>query len=95
MHANAAEPTRSAILKALVQIEKKSLVEYVHKNNVREEMEKLMKSFFDKNREYLPENPYPEITKRLRHTEVRYMSLFNSIKQDSSHFFPKYQEFDG
>ena len=78
MNANAAEPTKSAILKALEQVETKSLVEYVHKNDVCEEMEKLMKSFFDKNREYLPENPYPEITKRLRHTEVRYISLFNS-----------------
>eukprot|EP01083_Nonionella_stella_P079221 217168_1 len=62
----------SATLNSLEKIENEALQEYIKKNDLRGEMENMMKPFFDKNRRYLPENPYPEITKRLRQTEVRF-----------------------
>eukprot|EP01084_Bolivina_argentea_P125098 221680_1 len=62
---------RSTILNELAKIENKGRNEYIQKTNLRKEIEMVLKSFFYANRTHLPENPYPEITKRFRQIEVR------------------------
>ena len=65
----AAPAVESAILSALDKIENKALLDYIEENDIRAQMQTLMNGFFDKKRAYLPENPYPEITKRFRQIE--------------------------
>ena len=70
---NKAEPiTQSPILKAVGKIENQSIRDFLATNDLRGEMEHVMKGFFNKERLVLPENPYPELTKRFRQIEVRY-----------------------
>lgn len=68
----------SAVFEALQKIENKALRDYVAKNNIKHEMQNLLKAFFNPSRVHLPENPYPEITKRFRQIEVRYFLFFSS-----------------
>merc|ERR1719474_1739272 len=67
--AESAPVVESAILNALDKIENKALLDYIEQNDIRAQMQTLMNDFFDNKRQYLPENPYPELTKRFRQIE--------------------------
>ena len=64
---------KSAALDEVETIEKKIIQEYVDENRIKQEIGSLFAAFFDRKREHLPENPFPEITKRFRQIEVRYI----------------------
>ena len=66
-------PNQSPALDTVQTIEDRIILEYVKENTIKSEIGSLFAAFFDRRREHLPENPYPEITKRFRQIEVRYI----------------------
>lgn len=72
-------PDQPHALEQVQIIEAEMLLDYVKQHAIKSEIGSLFAAFFDRRREHLPENPYPEITKRFRQIEVRYIHCIQLI----------------
>jgi len=82
----------SSILKTVDAIESDAVQEYVNANDIEQELASILNAFFDAQRDTLPENPFPEITKRFRLTEARVrrekcQSIVNSTMNQNAELF--------